>query len=158
MLYPERAPMGLNFLSKNEFDCQRWLIGCFIWVTFFNKWVGDSAGNTAAFVAATLFGASLVATRVVVQGIPSLSVAVLRFGQGELILFLCPSCPYHGCNLDSLFQDEVCDWVPLLIPLIRVWNLVPIKTHKICMLQSEIWSDLISWLEILIFLSDLHFS
>jgi hypothetical protein len=23
MLYPERAPMGLNFLSKNEFDCQR---------------------------------------------------------------------------------------------------------------------------------------
>ena len=72
----------------------------------FNKWVGDFAGNTAAFVAATLFGASVVATRVVVQGIPLLSMAVLRFGQGGLILFLCPSCPYHGCNLDSLFQDE----------------------------------------------------
>ena len=115
--------MGLSFLWKNEFGCQRWLIGCFIWVTFFNRWVGDSAGNTAAFVAATLFGASLVATRVVVQGIPSLSVAVLRFGQGELILFLCPSCPYHGCNLDSLFQDEICEQLPLLNSLIFVSNL-----------------------------------
>ena len=51
----------------------------------FIKWVGDFAGNTAAFVAATLFGASVVATRVVVQGIPLLSVAVLRFGQGIFV-------------------------------------------------------------------------
>lgn len=47
------------------------------------------AGNIAAFVAATLFGASVVATRVAVQEIPPLSLAVLRFGQGGLILFLC---------------------------------------------------------------------
>jgi len=47
------------------------------------------AGNIAAFVAATLFGASVVATRVAVQEIPPLSLAVLRFGQGGLILFFC---------------------------------------------------------------------
>lgn len=47
------------------------------------------AGSIAAFVAATLFGASVVATRVAVQEIPPLSLAVLRFGQGGLILFLC---------------------------------------------------------------------
>ena len=47
------------------------------------------SGNFAAFVAAGLFGASVVATRVAVQEIPPLSLAVLRFGQGGLILFLC---------------------------------------------------------------------
>lgn len=46
------------------------------------------AGNIAAFVAASLFGASVVATRVAVQEMPPLSLAVLRFGQGGLILFL----------------------------------------------------------------------
>ena len=46
-------------------------------------------GNIAAFVAASLFGASVVATRVAVQEIPPLSLAVLRFGQGGLILFFC---------------------------------------------------------------------
>jgi drug/metabolite transporter (DMT)-like permease len=47
------------------------------------------SGNLAAFLAAGLFGASVVATRVVVQEIPPLNLAVLRFGQGGLILFLC---------------------------------------------------------------------
>jgi drug/metabolite transporter (DMT)-like permease len=47
------------------------------------------SGNFAAFLAAALFGASVVATRVAVQDIPPLSLAVLRFGQGGLILFLC---------------------------------------------------------------------
>ena len=47
------------------------------------------AGNIAAFVAAILFGASVVATRVAVQEIPPLSLAVLRFGQGGLVLLLC---------------------------------------------------------------------
>jgi drug/metabolite transporter (DMT)-like permease len=46
------------------------------------------AGNIAAFVAASLFGTSVVATRVAVQEMPPLSLAVLRFGQGGLILFL----------------------------------------------------------------------
>ena len=47
------------------------------------------SGNFAAFIAASLFGASVVATRVAVQEIPPLNLAVLRFGQGGLILFLC---------------------------------------------------------------------
>jgi len=47
------------------------------------------SGNFAALIAASLFGASVVATRVAVQEIPPLNLAVLRFGQGGLILFLC---------------------------------------------------------------------
>lgn len=46
-------------------------------------------GNFAAFLAASLFGASVVATRLAVQEIPPLSLAFLRFGQGGLILLLC---------------------------------------------------------------------
>ena len=46
------------------------------------------SGNASAFAAAALFGASVVATRVVVGTIPPLSLAVLRFGQGGLILLL----------------------------------------------------------------------
>lgn len=46
-------------------------------------------GNLSAILAASLFGAAVVATRVVVQEFPPLSLAVLRFGQGGLILFLC---------------------------------------------------------------------
>ena len=49
------------------------------------------SGNFAAFIAAGLFGASVVATRVAVQEIPPLNLALLRFGQGGLILFLCLS-------------------------------------------------------------------
>jgi drug/metabolite transporter (DMT)-like permease len=45
-------------------------------------------GNGAAFIAAALFGASVVATRVAVGSIPPLSLAFLRFGQGGLILLL----------------------------------------------------------------------
>jgi drug/metabolite transporter (DMT)-like permease len=43
-------------------------------------------GNTAAFIAAALFGASVVATRAAVGSISPLSLAFLRFGQGGLIL------------------------------------------------------------------------
>jgi len=46
------------------------------------------SGNLAAFLAAVLFGASVVATRVAVQEIPPLNLAVLRFGQGGFLLFL----------------------------------------------------------------------
>jgi len=49
----------------------------------------NASGNFSAFIAAGLFGASVVATRVAVQEIPPLNLAVLRFGQGGLILFLC---------------------------------------------------------------------
>lgn len=45
-------------------------------------------GNSAAFSAAALFGASVVATRVAVGTIPPLSLALLRFGQGGLILLI----------------------------------------------------------------------
>ena len=49
----------------------------------------NASGNLAALIAAGLFGASVVATRVAVQEIPPLNLAILRFGQGGLILFLC---------------------------------------------------------------------
>jgi hypothetical protein len=49
----------------------------------------NASGNFAAFIAAGLFGASVVATRVAVQEIPPLNLTVLCFGQGGLILFLC---------------------------------------------------------------------
>ena len=44
------------------------------------------AANAGAFVAAVLFGSSVVAVRVAVQEIPPLSLAVLRFGQGGWLL------------------------------------------------------------------------
>ncbi len=47
---------------------------------------GRLAANAAAFVAAVLFGSSVVAVRVAVQEVPPLSLAVLRFGQGGLLL------------------------------------------------------------------------
>jgi drug/metabolite transporter (DMT)-like permease len=46
------------------------------------------AANAGAFVAAALFGSSVVAVRVAVQDVPPLSLAVLRFGQGGLLLVL----------------------------------------------------------------------
>ena len=46
------------------------------------------AANAAALVAAVLFGSSVVAVRVAVQEVPPLSLAVLRFGQGGLLLVL----------------------------------------------------------------------
>jgi drug/metabolite transporter (DMT)-like permease len=44
------------------------------------------AANSAAFVAAVLFGSSVVAVCVAVQEVPPLSLAVLRFAQGGLLL------------------------------------------------------------------------
>jgi hypothetical protein len=49
-------------------------------------------GNSAAFIAAALFGALVVATRAAVGSIPPLSLAFLRFGQGGLILLF--SCSF----------------------------------------------------------------
>lgn len=46
-------------------------------------------GNLAAFLAASLFGVTVVVTRVVIQEVPPLSLAVFRFGQGGFVLFLC---------------------------------------------------------------------
>jgi drug/metabolite transporter (DMT)-like permease len=46
------------------------------------------AANAGAFAAAVLFGASVVAVRVAVQEVPPLSLAVLRFGQGALLVVL----------------------------------------------------------------------
>jgi drug/metabolite transporter (DMT)-like permease len=46
----------------------------------------DLGANAGALVAALLFGASVVAVRVVVRDVPPTSLAVLRFGQGALVL------------------------------------------------------------------------
>ena len=48
----------------------------------------DFTANAGAFVAAILFGASVVAVRVAVRDIPPLTLAILRFGQGGLLLLL----------------------------------------------------------------------
>ena len=48
----------------------------------------DFAANAGAFIAAILFGASVVAVRVAVQDIPPLTLAILRFGQGGFLLLL----------------------------------------------------------------------
>ena len=47
---------------------------------------GRPAGNASAAMAAVLFGASVVAVRVAVRDVPPVSLAVLRFGQGSLLL------------------------------------------------------------------------
>jgi len=46
------------------------------------------AASVAAALAAILFGASVVAIRIAVRDIPPLTLAVLRFGQGSLVLFV----------------------------------------------------------------------
>jgi len=46
------------------------------------------ASNTAAGLAAILFGASVVAVRIAVRDVPPLTLALLRFGQGSLVLFI----------------------------------------------------------------------
>ncbi|MFB3884204.1 MAG: DMT family transporter [Thermodesulfobacteriota bacterium] len=48
----------------------------------------DFAANAGAFIAAILFGASVVAVRVAVQDIPPLTLAILRFAQGGLLLLI----------------------------------------------------------------------
>ena len=46
----------------------------------------DLPANASAAMAAVLFGASVVAVRVAVRDVPPVSLAVLRFGQGSLLL------------------------------------------------------------------------
>lgn len=48
----------------------------------------DLGANAAALVAAVLYGASVVAVRVVVSDITPLALALLRFGQGALVLVI----------------------------------------------------------------------
>jgi drug/metabolite transporter (DMT)-like permease len=48
----------------------------------------DFTANAGAFIAAILFGASVVAVRVAVRDIPPLTLAILRFGQGSFLLLL----------------------------------------------------------------------
>ena len=48
----------------------------------------NAAANAAAGVAAILFGASVVAVRIAVRDVPPLTLALLRFGQGSLVLFV----------------------------------------------------------------------
>jgi drug/metabolite transporter (DMT)-like permease len=48
----------------------------------------DLAANAGAFISSIFFGASVVAVRVAVQEIPPLTLAILRFGQGAILLLL----------------------------------------------------------------------
>ena len=47
-----------------------------------------AVANASACIAATLFGASVVAVRIAVHDIPPLTLALLRFGQGAIVLFV----------------------------------------------------------------------
>ena len=47
-----------------------------------------AVANASACIAATLFGASVVAVRIAVHDIPPLTLALLRFGQGAIVLFI----------------------------------------------------------------------
>jgi drug/metabolite transporter (DMT)-like permease len=53
--------------------------------------VGALGANLRAAVAAVFFGASVVAVRVAVRDVPPVSLAVLRFGQGGLLLLAAAS-------------------------------------------------------------------
>jgi drug/metabolite transporter (DMT)-like permease len=48
----------------------------------------SAAANASAAFAAVLFGASVVAVRIAVRDVPPLTLALLRFGQGSLALFV----------------------------------------------------------------------
>jgi len=48
----------------------------------------NAAANAAAGLAAILFGASVVAVRIAVRDIPPLTLALLRFAQGSIVLFV----------------------------------------------------------------------
>jgi drug/metabolite transporter (DMT)-like permease len=48
----------------------------------------DAGANAAAFVAAALYGVSVVAVRVAVADVSPLALALLRFGQGTVILVI----------------------------------------------------------------------
>src|SRR5215216_2950766 len=48
----------------------------------------SAAANASAALAAILFGASVVAVRIAVRDVPPLTLAILRFGQGSLVLFV----------------------------------------------------------------------
>jgi drug/metabolite transporter (DMT)-like permease len=50
--------------------------------------VAKAAASTSAAFAATMFGASVVAVRIAVRDVPPLTLALLRFGQGSLLLFI----------------------------------------------------------------------
>lgn len=47
-----------------------------------------AVANASACIAATLFGASVVAVRIAVRDIPPLTLALLRFGQGAVVLLV----------------------------------------------------------------------
>ena len=46
----------------------------------------DLRANVSAAMAAVLFGASVVAVRVAIRDLPPITLAVLRFGQGGVLL------------------------------------------------------------------------
>jgi len=57
---------------------------------------GKLAANMAAFTSAVLFGASLVAVRVIVEDVPPTTFAFVRFGIGGLFLMACLMVGWKG--------------------------------------------------------------
>ena len=73
----------------------------------------DLVANSAAFVAAILLGASVVAVRVAVRDLPPTTLAVFRFGQGALVLLGATALARPALlrvDLRSLRSFELAGW------------------------------------------------
>lgn len=88
-------------------------------------------GNTAAFIAAILFGSCVVAVRVAVRDIPPLTLAILRFGQGSLVLLL-----LLLISKRSLLRIKVSD-IPYLILLGAIFFTISSATFNISLRLTE---------------------
>jgi drug/metabolite transporter (DMT)-like permease len=111
------------------------------------------AANAGAFVAAVLFGSSVVAVRVAVQEVPPLSLAVLRFGQGGLLL-VCVLLLFGMRNLLRIRWHDL----PLLILLGAILftvfpvtfnaslRLIEASRGALILATIPLWSTLLAWL------------
>ena len=77
------------------------------------------AANAAMFVAAVLFGGSVVATRVAVRDVPPLSLAVLRFGLGGPRFGADPLC--GGRQLPRVRRRDL----SLMLATVPEWSAMP---------------------------------
>jgi drug/metabolite transporter (DMT)-like permease len=111
------------------------------------------AANAGAFVAAVLFGSSVVAVRVTVQEVPPLSLAVLRFGQGGLLLVFVLLLVGGRNVLRVKWRD-----LPLLVLLGAIFfavfpvtfnaslRLIEASRGALLLATIPLWSALLAWI------------
>jgi drug/metabolite transporter (DMT)-like permease len=109
------------------------------------------AANAGAFVAAVLFGSSVVAVRVVVQEVPPLSLAVLRFGEAALLLVFVLMI-FRGRELLSVKWRDLPLLVLLGIVLFAVFpvtfnaslRLIEVSRGALLLATIPLWSALLA--------------